>query len=483
MLRLPTDSSLWTAAERHAIAILADTSRVLVAAPTVNAVQLRIVDAESTSASLDQLRSRNWSIEASEGEVRIGRDLLRAIIDVAGGVTESQTRERDRFGRVPSVASPLVAAAKERTVAFSGASLALRNAVISAAQGRPVRLLAPWPNGRRWAAALSHDLDVVDKWPVFTGLRLAELLAKREVGRSAKVLAAAATSAPFRPTLRGVHDVLEIERSAGVRSTWFILCGTPTFRTMRAGDLTYRPEGKGARRILAAIAGDDHEIGLHGSFDTYTNAELFAAQRERLARLVGREIHGVRQHYLRMQPGATQRGMHQAGFTFDSTCGFADRNGVRLGFADVLPTWDPERGSPIDLDEAPFTWMDRALSKYQKIEDPMRWIADGLALADECQNAQGMWVGIWHPNLTTALGFPGAVPAYSALVQGLVDRNAFIAPIGDLVAWRSARRNAIATASLADGSVAVEFRTDGRSGMTLVIEDEHGQPVQRVITN
>src|SRR2546430_17478224 len=38
-----------------------------------------------------------------------------------------------------------------------------------------------------------------------------------------------------------------------------------------------------------------------------------------------------------IHPGVTERAMAEAGFWYDSTFGFPDRNGFRLGVADVVP--------------------------------------------------------------------------------------------------------------------------------------------------
>ena len=79
--------------------------------------------------------------------------------------------------------------------------------------------------------------------------------------------------------------------------------------------------------------------------------------------------------------------MSSAGFAYDSTFGFSDRNGFRLGVADVLPAWldSGEGGQPAGIDEVPFTWMDRALSKYQGIESPQAWVEDAIELARACR--------------------------------------------------------------------------------------------------
>jgi hypothetical protein len=336
-----------------------------------------------------------------------------------------------------------------------------------------VRLLSPWPEDRRWAVALSHDLDVVARWPVFTGLRLLELVRKGDLPRVGQVIVAALASAVRDPVWDGVEGILAAERAHAVRSTWFILCGTPTFRTMRAGDLTYVPEAVAARRIITAVASAGHGVELHGSFDTYVDEHCFREQRLRLGRITGTVPNGVRQHYLRMRPGLTHQAMTAAGFRHDSTFGFPDRNGFRLGVADVLPVWSDANQCQLDIDEVPFTWMDRALSKYRGIELPAAWIGDALELAATTRNVDGLWCGIWHPNLTPALGFPDAPRAFGNLVRGLASMHPFFGTTQQIVAWRRARRLARATAIAANGA-AVYHTTEPSPEYPLTLEDAEG---------
>jgi hypothetical protein len=257
-----------------------------------------------------------------------------------------------------------------------------------------------------------------------------------------------------------------------------VLCGTPTFASARAGDLTYSPESALARRILADVRAAGHEIGLHGSFVTADDPHHFVDQRRRLEALTAGPTQGARQHFLRMQPVRTQRGMAAAGFRYDSTFGFPDRNGFRLGVADVVPLRDVGAGDALPLDEAPFVWMDRALSKYAGVERPDAWVDDALLLADKCREVEGLWVGIWHPNLTPALGFPGAPAAYARLVGALRDRDAWIAPLSEIVAWRRARRAVRAAEPATHGGVSLSFVDPLPSGAELVVEDRRGARVE-----
>jgi hypothetical protein len=481
LLALDTGSTPLGRAERFAHVLLLDLARLLPFSGGDggggDVVRLLVVES-GARAELAALRDRAWSIVASNGVVTIERALLTFVTQIAGAVAEQRSTAADQFGRVPSSENELARAESERMPVVSQIARELAAAVRRAAGRRPIRFVAPWPNGHRWAAALTHDLDVVSWWPAFTALRLAELARKGggQVLRMLRVLGAAAATGGRNVVWEGVREVLDIEAHYGARSTWFVLCGTPTLATARAGDLTYSPESKLARRIVDAVRAGGHEIDLHGSFATSDTPTLFVEQRDRLAALVGQPALGVRQHYLRLRPGTTHRDMAGAGFAFDSSSGFADRNGFRLGVADVVPMWSDAAASPLPIDEVPFAWMDRALSKYRGIEDPTAWVKDALELADRCREVDGLWVGIWHPNLTPALGFPGALDAYEDLVAGLVQQDPWLPTLSEAIAWRRARRSLRAVGIDATGEVHLAA-AQGNVAHQVTLEDADGRPI------
>jgi hypothetical protein len=205
------------------------------------------------------------------------------------------------------------------------------------------------------------------------------------------------------------------------------------------------------------------------------DGDLMAAERARLEEVSGQPVTGIRQHFLRMRPGHTQRLMTVAGFSYDATYGFSDRNGFRLGLSDTVPGWDAQCSAAATLEEVPLAWMDRALSKYAKEEDPVAWARDGLELVQSAKAQEGLWVGLWHPNLTAPLGFLGAFAALSDMVRSVMSQGAFAAPVAELVSWRVARRSVRATAVAEDGRA--ELSADAAHGSPLVLEDGAGRPV------
>jgi len=479
VIRLSSAYDTLTPAERYGLDLLIDLARLVpVADAAADVVRIEVVDGHGGQADLPTCLRRGWDLGRGDGVVRLPRTTLRWMTDLAGAGAEHRATARDGHGRVPSSENALVAHGVEQTPVVSQAGVALRNAVLNAAGRRIARLVAPWPDGRRWAAAFTHDLDVVAGWPLFTLLRLRELIAKAEIGRSARVLGAAAGALGRAPVWHGVRSLLETEQACGIRSTWFVLCGTPTLGTIRAGDLTYRPQSPAARRIFAELARRGCEIGLHGSFATAEDGGVFAEQRRRLRELVGDDVPGVRQHFLRLRHGATARSMAAAGFRYDTTYGFPDRNGFRLGVADVLPAWDAERLQPLSLEEAPLCWMDRALSKYRGVEEPQTWVRDGLALAQACRAVEGVWVGVWHPNLTPALGFPDAPAAFADLARRIVEDGPFVAPLATIVDWRVLRRSVRVRRLAPDGRLDAD--ATGQGAIAPILEDAAGRSLERV---
>jgi hypothetical protein len=465
--------------ERFGLDVLVDLSRLLVAEEAdCDLVRLNVTEREVPGGPTAALVPAK-ALDRFDGEVRITTAALRAVTEIAGGAVEQRTTAADKHGRVPAAENPLVAADRSRQPMVSQLALELRRAASAVAGRRPMRLLAPWPNGHRWAAVLTHDLDVVEWWGLFPLLRIAELGKKGAWRLSARVAQAAGRSIGRDPVSRGVNSLLQLEAHYGIAATWFVICAEPTLRSIVAGDSTYRPGSPRTARILSAVVHAGHEIGLHGSFASGNSAQHLISQRHALDRLSGRPIAGVRQHFLRMRPGVAQRHMVEAGFEYDATWGFADRNGFRLGVADVVPAWDANSAMPIPLDLLPLTWMDRALSKYTGVEDAERWVGDAVELVQECRAVEGAWVGLWHPNTTEALGFPGAERAFVHLLQTLAGERPYFASARKIVEWRRFRRSVRAARITADGRVMLTAA--GGHSSVVVVEDETGDTVQAPI--
>ncbi len=442
MIRFGDGVSSLAPRERHGFDILVDLARLVPVERTIAPDAVTSVDVHRGPTTPAQIEAGDFrtAFAVEDGSVRVDEALLRWIVETSSARAEQESSARDRYGRVPTSENAGVRAKSERSAPIHAAASAFRGSVLAASGARDVRLVPAWPDRKSWAVAWTHDLDGVSAWPLFSGLRLIESAKRRSFGLLRRVAAGALRSIGRDPLGDGARELLSFLASRRLATTWFVLCGTPTWRTLLRGDLTYVPEGKPARRLIEAIA-SEHEVALHGSFETSVRHELFEAQKNRLETLIGRSVVGNRQHFLRMRPGKTERGMARAGFVYDSSYGFPDRSGFRIGCADVVSSWDFERDVPNGLVEIPFVWMDRSMSKYQGIEDPRQWIRDGAEIANEVRASEGCFVAVWHPHLTDDLGYPDAFLNFQSFVTEIMSMDPYSATLESIVAWRALRRS------------------------------------------
>lgn len=128
-------------------------------------------------------------------------------------------------------------------------------------------------------------------------------------------------------------------------------------------DGTYEIAEPRVLALLRSMHGRGHEIGMHGSYNTFRNPNQIANERRRLIEAcdkAGLEISpdGNRQHYLRWDAAQTPDHLEAAGFGYDTTGSFADRPGFRYGTARPFPMWSFRRNAPLRIRQHPLVLME-----------------------------------------------------------------------------------------------------------------------------
>src|SRR5262249_27309253 len=116
--------------------------------------------------------------------------------------------------------------------------------------------------------------------------------------------------------------------------------------------------------LIADMTRRGHEVGLHGSYESYRDGPELARQRQAIAaatRASDGAACGIRQHLLRFDVRTTWAAQADAGFAYDSTLGYNEAIGFRAGIAAPFVPWDGAGRKPHRLWEAPLTAMDGAL--------------------------------------------------------------------------------------------------------------------------
>jgi hypothetical protein len=114
-----------------------------------------------------------------------------------------------------------------------------------------------------------------------------------------------------------------------------------------------------------------------------------------------------RYHFLNWRETQHGRALVAGGIQWDSTLGFADLAGFRLGVCRPVPLFDPAARIPLGLEEHPLVVMDCSLSfpKYMNLEAD-RAFACVRRLADATRRHCGEFVLNWH-NTSLSAGASG----------------------------------------------------------------------------
>jgi hypothetical protein len=170
--------------------------------------------------------------------------------------------------------------------------------------------------------------------------------------------------------------------------------------------------------ILENIKFRGHLIGLHGSFYSYNNPEIFSKELKNLTDLVG-PIHESRQHYLCFSPPVTWEIEDQNNIVQDSTLGFNFEFGFRCGACFPFRVFDFLKREPLDLLELPLTCMEGAVSDLAKT--PEDFYSQICLLIDLVKKYEGKFVLLWHTNSFNSYEWNPYQPFYSKIIDYLGD--------------------------------------------------------------
>jgi len=260
------------------------------------------------------------------------------------------------------------------------------------------------PKGKKCVVAISHDVDN----PINYGDPTHKLeTAIKGISRGRWGLGMAQAASAGLECLRWVKrpgmkmwlfdEIMKMESEYGFRSSFYFAAASRFDRGTNPLDVGYDIEAPRFRRLFKKLRGNGFEIGLHASYNAMGGVERMGAERRRLAELSGAEAAGNRHHYWRMgKPFWRTLDLHQqAGFTYDSSIGFNDRDGFRLGAALPIRLWNPETGRRIECISLPVMLMDGAYfaSEQKTVEAALDSFCE---LLNKLKNVEGAAAIDWH---------------------------------------------------------------------------------------
>ncbi len=306
--------------------------------------------------------------------------------------------------------------------------------------GRPT-----WPENKRFAVCLTHDVDEVSQYHLGQNLRY--LLRKVPVVNAAEkkmlrqqrrnTLPAILKSVGSGPDpFEQIHRWVELEQKYNATATWFF---PPTRIGMRhpsdckfsySQRCSYQGKSLKVSELIRLLKREENEIGLHPSWRAAGTVDEMLAQKHQLDELLSEPIVSVRNHFLRYLPGESHEIQARAGFSFDSTLGYNDAVGFRRGTSYPFPVSDIGDG----LLEIPMIMQDSALLLDSKgmrldVDTAMRYYD---LLVQRIENTGGVLTLSWHPHM---ISVPGYFELYTQMLADIVKRDVWFTTIEGLGNW------------------------------------------------
>ena len=320
-------------------------------------------------------------------------------------------------------------------------------------------LVPLWPEGRTFAACLTHDVDLVSD-TVTVAQALRSVRAAAAPGGAPRP-AAIKYAAPMVRALRAVHGglsrfpqadhierSLDLELARGVTSTYFftVYPGSESSRF----DCTYVPDDRclfrghrlRVRDMMRQLASEGFDIGLHGSYPSAVRPDLLKRERERIEVATGLDVLTTRQHFLHWDVDTTPRLQAAAGLRADSTVGWNRTIGFRAATSLPFFLFDMAADRPLDVLEVPMLVHDGPLLRADGLELDVELGRETMQLViDRIAAAGGVATLLFHPNNLARREF---YELYGWAIDYLIDRDAWITSLRGLDSWWRERALALA---------------------------------------
>jgi peptidoglycan/xylan/chitin deacetylase (PgdA/CDA1 family) len=290
-----------------------------------------------------------------------------------------------------------------------------------------------WPEAKPLAVCLTHDVDEMRKtyqWITYP-LRMLKKFDSSGIVNQAK---------SFLKKIQGIEPywtfetVLEMEKKVGGVSSFYFLQEKSPVRildrkTWRHLGRRYNWHSPDIASLMRSLEERGWEVGLHGSFDSFTNGEKIHQEKSELEQILGQTVTGIRQHNLNLAIPATWLYQERENFLYDSTLGSNQCTGFRWGTSHAFRPFFLQDKRSINILEIPLIIED---IPFFRCPDPWR---DFLLLFIKTSQYHGTLTLLWHPAVLNSLEYPYWSGAYKKILEYCKEQNAWITNGREIARW------------------------------------------------
>ena len=308
-----------------------------------------------------------------------------------------------------------------------------------AGKNQPLIYKTFWPEGKPFAVSLTHDVDEIRKtyqWLTYPARKITRGDWRGLTTQCRSFIRKLRGDEPF-----WTFDALSrLEDSLGVRSSLYFLHETGKVsitdkETWRHAGRRYRFADPRVRAVLRDLFRREWDVGLHGSFYSYTNEETISSEKRELEQALGQTVCGGRQHNLNLKIPYTWLIQERAGLIYDSTLGYNDCMGFRWGISFPFRPFLPDENRLSGVLQLPLV-----IEDLPYFRSPTRW-EDFLDICRRVHISHGMITLLWHHSVFNEMEFPGWAKDYADIIGYCKKMNAWVTDAKSISRWWTGREN------------------------------------------
>ena len=278
-----------------------------------------------------------------------------------------------------------------------------------------------YPDNKKFAVCLTHDIDFINATKLNLISDTAKFIHHRELGTALR-RPFIKVNKKWNPYIN-FETTMDLEEVYGAKSSFYFL-------SLDKGDQDFNYNLEYLSNEMGSIIDRGFEVGLQGSHRALYSLEVLKHEKKRLENILGQEVIGYRNHYLRFRVPETWELLKQAGFKYDTTFGYPNCVGFRNGMCHPFKPFNRNTNLYIEILEIPLIIMDGTLFNHMKLDllgswEVMKRIIDVVA------SCNGVVTILFH-NFYLRGEY---LELYEKTLKYCQDKNAFFASAECIYRW------------------------------------------------
>ncbi len=277
-----------------------------------------------------------------------------------------------------------------------------------------------FPEGRKMGLSFTHDVDIT------RAANPAKRILQGWFSHSKKRILQEAEAAVW-----AFDRLLPFYNNKGWRATFNFIA-----RPWEGRHYRYNVKSNRFRSLIRRLETEGHEVGLHPSRFTFEHSRRFLQEKKRLEEVVGKPLHGMRQHYLRGLYPDLWRAAENAGLSYDCSLAYRRRAGYRAGTGGPFTCFDWRDNEILNCTEFPTAFFESSLpgggTDVDLAKEAIR------SFFETAQRYGTVLTVLWHPS--NMYSHPYWSRLWDEITIQAEQYKPFIAPLWQQLQWKETRR-------------------------------------------